>query len=196
MAMSGGKALRGPQSSGYLFGRRELVASALLQQLDMDDRSETWVPPRLVEPYRLEGMPRHGFGRGFKVGKEEIAGAVAAVRDFADHSEEYLKAWEDQCLFAATELEGLPGLRVDYQSTTETGRVPLLLLEFEEATRARQVSIALRAGDPAVHLNERWLDRGRLVLNPVGLAEGQERLVAERVRSALADADSGTTTLV
>src|SRR5207244_6008314 len=36
VAMSGGKAFRGPQSSGFLCGRRDLVASALLQQVDMD----------------------------------------------------------------------------------------------------------------------------------------------------------------
>ena len=46
VAMSGGKAFRGPQSSGILFGRRDLVASALLQQLDMDMSPSAWTPPK------------------------------------------------------------------------------------------------------------------------------------------------------
>ena len=45
---SGGKALRGPQSSGFLFGRQDLVTSALLQQVDMDILSESWTPPKLI----------------------------------------------------------------------------------------------------------------------------------------------------
>jgi membrane protein implicated in regulation of membrane protease activity len=79
VAMSGGKAFRGPQSSGLLCGRRDLVAAALLQQVDMDVAPASWTPPKEFVDKPLNGVPRHGFGRGFKVGKEEIAGAVAAL---------------------------------------------------------------------------------------------------------------------
>src|SRR5439155_5505345 len=73
VAVSGGKALRGPQSTGILCGRRELIAAAALQQLDMDVAPETWNPPPFLVPGdRLSGIPHHGIGRGFKAGKEEI----------------------------------------------------------------------------------------------------------------------------
>src|SRR5512134_2806907 len=53
---SGGKCLRGPQAAGLLLGRKELVKAA-------------WVG----------SAPHHGFGRGFKVGKEEAIGMLMAV---------------------------------------------------------------------------------------------------------------------
>lgn len=185
VAMSGGKALRGPQSSGYLFGRRELVASALLQQLDMDTLPESWVPPDLIEKHKLKGVPRHGFGRGFKVGKEEIAGAMAALLDFTKNVEAYQEVWKDQCLLVAAELKGIAGLRAIFQSSTETGRVPLLFLEFDDPVSARETITNLRNGEPPIFLNERWLDRGQLIFNPVGLGTGQEQVVASRLQVAI-----------
>src|SRR5262245_25128513 len=44
VVFSGGKALRGPQATGILCGRRDLIASAVLQMLDMDDHHELWEP--------------------------------------------------------------------------------------------------------------------------------------------------------
>src|SRR5438445_370684 len=64
-------------------GRRELIAAAALQQLDMDVAPETWnAPPFLVPGDRLSGIPHHGIGRGFKAGKEEIVGLLVALRRF------------------------------------------------------------------------------------------------------------------
>ena len=50
VAFSGGKAIRGPQSTGILCGRRDLIAAAALQQLDMDVTPETWAPPAGLDP--------------------------------------------------------------------------------------------------------------------------------------------------
>ena len=68
---SGGKCLRGPQAAGLLLGRKDLVKAA-------------WVG----------SAPHHGFGRGFKVGKEEAIGMLMAVEMWMkrDHEAEW-KQW-------------------------------------------------------------------------------------------------------
>ena len=81
VVFSGGKGIRGPQSTGILCGRREWIASAALQMLDMDDHWELWEPPTefLSNKNLLPGMPRHGLGRGFTVSKAEIAALLTAL---------------------------------------------------------------------------------------------------------------------
>ncbi len=185
VAMSGGKAFRGPQSSGFLLGRRDLVASALLQQVDMDVAPSSWTPPKEFVDRPLKGVPRHGFGRGFKVGKEEIAGAVAALDAFVAREPEYQTEWAERCRRFAGQLAGIVGVEVVLIPRETTGRVPLVEVVFTPATRAAQVSRELREGVPSIHLNERRVGEGRLTFNPVGLGAGQEDIVAAGIRGRL-----------
>ncbi|MFO0946790.1 MAG: aminotransferase class V-fold PLP-dependent enzyme [Planctomycetota bacterium] len=85
VAFSGGKAIRGPQSTGILCGRKDLIQSAALQMLDMDDHPVLWDPPGdWMDRTKIPGIPRHGIGRGFKVSKEEIVALLTALRLFVE----------------------------------------------------------------------------------------------------------------
>jgi L-seryl-tRNA(Ser) seleniumtransferase len=83
VAFSGGKAIGGPQASGILAGRRALIQSAALQQLDHDTYFEQWSPPAsLFDKHKLAGLPASGIGRAAKCGKEEIVGLLTALKLF------------------------------------------------------------------------------------------------------------------
>jgi D-glucosaminate-6-phosphate ammonia-lyase len=185
VAMSGGKAFRGPQSTGFLCGRRDLVTAALLQMLDMDVAPASWIPPAGFLRERLSGVPRHGFGRGFKVGKEEIAGAVVALDTFVEKEPQYQREWAERCLAVVAGLADVRGVEVVYLDQATTGRVPLVELTFRPPAQASTVLHALQHGQPSIHLGERWASEGKLTFNPVGLDHGQDKEVVEALKAAL-----------
>ena len=85
VVFSGGKGIRGPQASGFVAGRSELIASMALQHQDMDIRESTW--RKMGGGKDVRGRPYHGIGRPLKVGKEEICGLMVALRLYAQEDQ-------------------------------------------------------------------------------------------------------------
>ena len=181
VAFSGGKAIGGPQASGILAGRRDLVGSALVQQLDMDVSPGTWTPPDLIDVERMKGIPHHGLGRGFKAGKEEIVGLLVALERFAAADDEASNAALERRLQHIARAFG-NACAHKILSARETGKVPQLYLTLKEPL---EVSRRLQAGNPPVHLSERFAAQGMLIIDPQALRPEDDAALAAAVRNAL-----------
>jgi len=194
VTFSGGKAIRGPQSSGILCGRRTLIAAAALQHLDMDVSYRTWTPPqRLIDKDLLTAFPEQGIGRGLKVGKEEIVGLLTALQLFVarDHDAE-IAAQEAKARSIVEELADLPGVTTVFLPASESPRgrtyAVVTLDEGALGTTAYEVIEWLKKGDPAIHLSEHRAGTGTLMINPFNLVEGDEVRIVRRLREVLSGA--------
>ncbi|MBA2755441.1 MAG: aminotransferase class V-fold PLP-dependent enzyme, partial [Chloroflexia bacterium] len=97
---SGGKGLRGPQSSGLVLGRAGLVAAC-----------------------RANGNPNYSIGRPMKVGKEELAGLLAAVEwSLAQDEPALLARYEAEVTYWVEGLAGIPGVRAERGYPSEAGQ--------------------------------------------------------------------------
>ncbi|MCI0407496.1 MAG: aminotransferase class V-fold PLP-dependent enzyme, partial [Acidobacteria bacterium] len=132
VAFSGGKALRGPQCSGLLFGRRDLVEAAL-----------------------ANGSPHSDtIGRPAKVGKEEIVGLYVALERYLtlDHQAEW-KDWEKRIAAMKEILAAAPGVETGVFIPQIANQVPHLYLRWDEKAKGLtkpDVGRSLREGQPSI----------------------------------------------
>jgi len=189
VAFSGGKAIRGPQATGILCGRRDLVGSALLQMLDMDDHFELWdPPPHLVDKHKLPGMPRHGIGRALKVSKEQIIALLTALKLFTGGA--YDRELADMRRWLQQVAEGLAAAPVQCHIHVPPDGESLSTLEIivdDQALgrSATEVCRRLRAGKPPVQVGHGKLAEGKLVVNPLHLNEARTATLLRRLREEL-----------
>jgi L-seryl-tRNA(Ser) seleniumtransferase len=175
VAFSGGKAIGGPQASGILCGRRDLVSSALVQMLDLDlPESQFRAPEEFALLNGLRGLPHHGIGRSCKTGKEEIVGLLTALRIFAEEDPAARTArWTARLEVVARSAGAIAGVELVLVPDGAKPGLPLLELRFAGGAGAAAAAEArLRAHRPAaVHLDAARWRAGVLAVNPMALAE-------------------------
>ena len=189
VAFSGGKAIRGPQSTGILCGKKELVTSATLQMLDMDEHFDLWSPADdWIDKSRLSGIPRHGIGRALKVSKEEIVALLTALDLFASG------AYDDQVPQMQARLERIvDGLkdtpvRCSIKASPDGQRFPLLTIALDEShsLTAFEACRQLRAGSPPVYPSHGRLHLGELLFNVLCVNDDQVAPLIQRLKAVLA----------
>jgi L-seryl-tRNA(Ser) seleniumtransferase len=163
VAISGGKGIRGPQGTGILVGRKDLIEAA-----------------------RLNAFPYSNLGRGMKVGKEAVIGLIVALNRFVelDH-DAYEEEWTRNAKYVCEALQDIPGLSAEYvparltpngydsvRLTWDEKRIPVTL------EQARQM---LRDGEPRLIFND-----GDLFITR-NLENGEEVLVVRRLREFFRD---------
>lgn len=189
VAFSGGKAIRGPQSSGILAGRADLIQSVARQHLDMHAAGPAYDPPEdLVAVEDLPGVPTQGIGRSMKVGKEEIAGLIAALDAFVEEDDETVLAeWDDRARRIADGLSGIDGLCVSLAGGEKTEAVTTVVAAVREGapTTAGDLVAGLREGNPRIFVGADDVHDGRFTVNPRCLAEEEVEVVVDRIGARL-----------
>jgi L-seryl-tRNA(Ser) seleniumtransferase len=162
---SGGKGLCGPQSSGLILGRKELI-----------------------EACAFNACPRPFIGRPMKVGKEELVGMLAAVRWYLDlDHEELMNAYEDQVRYVVAALSDVPHVRAQRSFPSEAGQpMPRAEIIFDEpglGMTRESILARLLDGDPSIALAP--AGKNGVYVNPQTLEPGQERVIVHRLNEIL-----------
>ena len=165
---SGGKELRGPQSSGILAGRADLIRAAL-----------------------ANGSPNHSVGRAAKAAKEDIVGLIVALERYMalDHAAEMAR-WEAQAEYMLERLDGLPGVEA---RTVYDGRehiTPRVEVRFAPTSGidAHDLVLAMEKGDTRIYLfepNGPSSVPNSLIINTQTMQPGDEKIIAEVLRPAI-----------
>ena len=188
---SGGKAVRGPQSSGILCGRHDLIASAALQCLDHDMFFEQWNPPTsLMEKSVVPGLPQHGIGRPCKASKEEIVGLLTALRLFVDEDAQarQQEVWAALAQELYDALKETPHVKCKLVPDSYRPGIPGVGLTLDETTAGKtafQLILELQNGDPSVHVDSGQIKDGVIGFSSICLEPGHPEAIAARVKSLL-----------
>ncbi len=135
VTFSGGKGIRGPQCTGLLLGRKDLIEAAVKNNSSYSNT----------------------IGRGMKVGKEEIIGLVAAVDWLLSQDEEAMRAeFQKRAERIVDDLKGIPTVETKIFLPPVANHVPHLLITYDQnriRISGREVMEKLRQGKPRIELN-------------------------------------------
>ena len=168
VTFSGGKMMRGPQSAGLLFGRKDLIAAA-----------------------RLNHSPHEApIGRPMKVNKEEMFGMYAALKSYLerDHKKEW-EEWLTRAKRIGTQLETVQTVKTEtHIDPGPANAFPSLdvMWDFSKVKiKPQEVLAALKNGTPSIvaNGNDKKLNIGVVLLRP-----DQVDVVAKRVKEVLQQA--------
>lgn len=162
VAYSGGKCLRGPQTSGLVLGRRELLWAAF-----------------------MNGAPHHSIARPMKAGKEEIMGLLAAVERWVerDHEAEW-KEWEGYLQTVTDAIASLPSIRTAVRQPGRSNVAPVLHMNWDTSAigiEPNEVVRQLSEGEPRIEMG----GGDGLSIVPYMMEPGEDALVAARLREIL-----------
>ncbi len=177
VAFSGGKGLRGPQCTGLLLGKKDLIDAA---QLNNSPNSNT-------------------IGRGMKVGKEEIIGLVAAVDWFLEQDDAAMEAeYRKRAALIAGRVKSVPSIEARVFIPPVANHVPHLLITYDMnriKVSAMEVMQRMREGTPRIELNPSTGGGPASIGLPGGsnvivvgvwmLQPGEDEIVARRLEEVL-----------
>src|ERR1700757_2658757 len=192
---SGGKGLRGPQCSGVLLGRKDLIDAAI-----------------------MNSCPREGaVCRPMKVGKEEMMGCLTAVETWLSLDEKKLYGeWNERIDNIRKLVETVPGVNTSTYIPDDGNRYPTLRVSWDQQAWNFGITDCvqkLREGDPVIEVlgvdnpslvsavhegvekpkpNAKEIkEQNHIELVSMTIQPGEEMIVGDRLRSILSSARKG-----
>jgi L-seryl-tRNA(Ser) seleniumtransferase len=161
------------------------VQSVALNHLDFDIDLQLTTPPLdLIPVDRLPGLPHHGIGRGFKVGKEEIIGFLVALRKFVEGTGGAEETKRLRTLAEGIARDLARGRAVDL-AIAGPAEAPEIHVDFHDPESAASAYRLLVRGNPPVIVSEELLAQGKLVIFVATVREDQAQPLAAAVGRAL-----------
>jgi L-seryl-tRNA(Ser) seleniumtransferase len=163
VAFSGGKGMRGPQSSGLLVGRKDLIEAA-----------------------RLNAPPNgNTVGRGMKVNKEEMLGLLVAVESFVgrDHARDR-REYDQRAETIRAAATSVAGVKAEVFVPEIANNVPHIRVSWPGADEgsAEAAVKAMKDGEPSIGIRS---EGNALVLGVWMMRPGEDKIVAKRLKQVL-----------
>ena len=177
VAFSGGKAILGPNDTGILIGRKDLIEASSMNAF----------PEDYPKPFGA-----FGIGRTMKVSKEQIVGLVVALKRYAkrDHKAD-MNRWKKMAEFMARELNVIPNMKASVVILEQNPRpicIPKIEVSIDERASGMSASELVKrliTEEPRIAVVH-WPSYHRSIyLNPQCLLDGEEKIVVNRIKSIL-----------
>ena len=165
---SGGKDIRGPNDTGFVIGRADLIRAIV-----------------------AHSSPRHYMGRPMKVSKEDIVGLVVALKHYTREAvEARRRRWEEIAQYFIRELSSeyvnvervMPDPSKHEYSAQGWPRARLIFNEEALGITAAEINKMLLEGDPPIYVHQKG---NEIIINPQCLQDGEEKIIAERIKEIL-----------
>ncbi len=162
---SGGKFLRGPQTSGLLLGKKNLVQAA-------------W----------RNASPHQAFGRPMKVSKEDVIGVLVAVDYWLNERDEAaeLRHWHDDLQEIAQRVAAVPGVGSEVIEPKGVVRVPVLRVKWDGiALDGMGLRQRLLDGSPRIMTDDTSATANSLTIDPFQFSPGEAAQVGQAIADTL-----------
>ena len=156
---SGGKDIRGPQSSGFIVGQKEFT-----------------------NVFNKINFMNYGYGRMLKVGREEIIGLLSAVEQYTRMDHTKRNNWVEEQIVLLINYSKTSKLFKIIRSYPNEAAQPLARAEVILRTNRitlEQLSTILVSSEPSVYT---FVDNGRLFINPMTLLEGETQIIIKQLQ--------------
>lgn len=165
---SGGKDIRGPNDTGFIIGRSDLIKAIV-----------------------AHSCPHHYMGRPMKVSKEDIVGLIVALKHYTPEVvEARRRRWEEIVQYFIKELSSeyisverlMPDPSKHEYSAQGWPRARLIFDEERLGITAAEIHKMLLKGDPPIYAHQ---VENQIIINPQCLQDGEEEIIAQRIKEIL-----------